>query len=87
MFLEVTDKMNGKKKMVNGNKIYSVAPSADGAGALLKYDEGGDRAKIIQTTESYEALWRVMFPVIPEHRATVDEQFNVDPSSLVDENS
>lgn len=87
MFLEVTDKLNNKKKMINGAYIYSVTPKENGNGAVVKYGEGTDRAKMIQTVESYEALWRVMFPVVPEHRDTVDEHFNVDPSSLADEDS
>ena len=63
MFLEVTDKMNGKRKMINGAYIYSIVPSADGTGALVKYDEGSDRAKIIQTEETYKNLWNSLFPV------------------------
>lgn len=84
MFLEVTDKLNNKKKMINGAYIYSVTPKENGNGAIVKYGEGTDRAKMIQTVESYEALWRVMFPVVPEHRDTVDEYFNADISSLME---
>lgn len=63
MFLEVTDKMNGKHKMINWAYIYSIVPNADGAGALVKYDEGSDRAKIIQTKETYDDLWHLILPM------------------------
>lgn len=63
MFLEVTDKMNGKKKVINANSIYSITGDASGEGSLLRYNEGGDKAKVLQTVESYEKLTGIIFPV------------------------
>lgn len=62
MFLEVTDRMNGKRKMINGAYIYSIVQNSDGTGALVKYDEGSDRAKIIQTKETYDDFRNSLFP-------------------------
>lgn len=66
MFFTVTDKMSGRKKVLNASHIYSVAQTADGVGAIIKFNEGGDRAKMVQTVESYESICRALFPVIPE---------------------
>lgn len=77
MFLEVTDRMNGKRKMINGAYIYSIVQNSDGTGALVKYDEGSDRAKIIQTEETYETLWHSLFPVSAATVAELKEEIEI----------